>query len=180
MAHLGGMRRIIPFLLLPVLSFAATIEAAFSPGDAEQKIVTVINESKKTVRIAAYNFSSKNVAKALVDAKKRGVDVQAVLDKSNRTAKYSGATFLDNEGIPVRIATKYAIMHNKFLVIDGATVETGSFNYTSNAAKANAENVVIIREAPELAKTYGTEWKRLWDEAESFGTSGNAAKKSGE
>ena len=55
-------------------------------------------------------------------------------------------------------------MHNKFMVIDGVTVETGSFNYTAAAVKSNAENAIVLRNAPEIAKVYTTEWTRLWDE----------------
>jgi phosphatidylserine/phosphatidylglycerophosphate/cardiolipin synthase-like enzyme len=144
------------------------IESAFTPGQAEASILKVIGESKKTIRLAAYSFTSPTIAKALVEARKRGVDVQAVLDKSQKTEKYSGATFLKNEEIPVRINSRYAIMHNKFIVIDGKTVQTGSFNYTSAAAKRNAENVVIIRNNKDLAKTYTEEWERLWKEAGEF------------
>jgi phosphatidylserine/phosphatidylglycerophosphate/cardiolipin synthase-like enzyme len=56
-------------------------------------------------------------------------------------------------------------MHNKFMVIDGVTVETGSFNYTSAAVKSIAENAIVIRNAPDIAKIYAAEWTRLWDEA---------------
>jgi phosphatidylserine/phosphatidylglycerophosphate/cardiolipin synthase-like enzyme len=51
------------------------------------------------------------------------------------------------------------------MVIDGATVETGSFNYTTAATKSNAENALVLRNAAELAKVYAAEWARLWDEA---------------
>ncbi len=65
-----------------------------------------------------------------MDAHKRGVEVQVVLDKSQRTEKYSSADFLVNMGIPVRIDARHAIAHNKVMVIDGQTVITGSFNFT--------------------------------------------------
>jgi phosphatidylserine/phosphatidylglycerophosphate/cardiolipin synthase-like enzyme len=45
------------------------------------------------------------------------------------------------------------------------TVETGSFNYTSAAVKSNAENAIVIRNAPDIAKVYAAEWARLWEEA---------------
>lgn len=41
--------------------------------------------------------------------------------------------YLARQGVPVRIDSRYAIMHNKFMVIDGVTVQTGSFNYTRSA-----------------------------------------------
>lgn len=96
-----------------VTSAAPCVEVAFSPGDAETVVVTVIGEAKTSIRMAAYSFTSPKVAKALVDAKKRGVDVQAVLDKSQKTERYSGCTFLVNNGVPVRINARYAIMRFK-------------------------------------------------------------------
>jgi len=130
--------------------------------------VQTINAARQSIIVAAYSFTSKPIAKALVDAHKRGVRVQVVLDKSQRTERYSSATFLSNMGIPVRIDSRYAIMHNKFMVIDGKTVETGSFNYTSSAARRNAENVIVLRDNPRAAQVYAQQWQRLWDESQPY------------
>ena len=59
-------------------------------------------------------------------------------------------------------------MHDKYLVIDGKTVETGSFNYTASAERRNAENVVVINDNRELAKKFMENWQKLWDEAENY------------
>jgi phosphatidylserine/phosphatidylglycerophosphate/cardiolipin synthase-like enzyme len=91
---------------------------------------------------------------ALVEAHKRGVKILTVLDKSNETAQYSAATFLVNAGIQTLIDGQHAIAHNKVMVIDSATVITGSFNFTKAAEEKNAENLLVIKEAPELVKAY--------------------------
>ncbi len=146
-----------------------SIETEFSPHrGATAAVVKLIGEAQHMIRVAAYSFTSKDIAKALMDAHKRGVDVQAVLDKSNATARYSSATFLANTGIPTRVDYKYAIMHNKFMVVDSATVETGSFNYTAAAEDKNAENVLILRDYPEVAKRYLGRWQELWAESEPY------------
>lgn len=164
------------FILISILLFvhlssvwaAPSIEAAFSPyGDAEEAVIKSIKEAKKTIRLAAYSFTSKNIARALIEAHKNGVDIMVVLDKSNATEKYSAATFLDNFKIPTRINYQYPIMHNKFIIIDGSTVETGSFNYSKNATK-NAENILIIKDSPITAQKYLAEWQRLWSESEDY------------
>ena len=59
-------------------------------------------------------------------------------------------------------------MHNKFIVVDGVTVETGSFNFTHAAEFANAENVIVLREFPEVAAKYSAEWNRLWNESDPY------------
>jgi phosphatidylserine/phosphatidylglycerophosphate/cardiolipin synthase-like enzyme len=96
------------------------------------------------------------------------VDVQVVVDKSQQGERYTSATFLANMGIPVRVDTRYAIMHNKFIVVDDQSVQTGSFNYTSSAAQRNAENVVVLTGMPQIASSYTREWGRLWDESLTY------------
>lgn len=86
--------------------------------------------------------------------------IAAILDKSQRTEKYSGATFLKNEGIPVMIDAAHAIAHNKVMVIDSGVVITGSFNFSKAAEERNAENLLVIR-SPELAKIYSANWASI-------------------
>lgn len=80
--------------------------------------------------------------------------IEAVLDKSNATAKYSAATFLANAGIPVLIDSAHAIAHNKIMIIDRATLITGSFNFTSAAETKNAENLLVIKGNKPLVEKY--------------------------
>ena len=126
-------------LLLPLPSWAWPVEIAFSPrGGATDLVVRTIDSAKSSIRVATYSFTSKPIATALLDAHKRGIDVRVLVDKSNATAWYTAATFLANQGVPVRVDYRYAIMHDKFIVVDGVTVEEGSFNYTAAAEKKNA------------------------------------------
>jgi len=136
------------------------LHAYFSPnGGCTDAVVSALGDARKTVLVQAYSFTSAPIAKALVDAKSRGVDVRVILDKSQRTERYSGASFLSNAGIPVFIDAGHRIAHNKVMVIDGQTVITGSFNFTKSAETGNAENVLLILHAPELARKYGENWR---------------------
>ncbi|BAH76751.1 phospholipase D family protein [Solidesulfovibrio magneticus] len=144
------------------------VSVYFSPrGGAQQAIVDAIGQAKKTLYVQAYSFTSAPIAKALVDASRRGVKVEALLDKSQRKATYTGATFLKNEGIPVWIDDKHAIAHNKVMIIDGVIVVTGSFNFTKAAEEKNAENLLIIRD-PGLAKLYMDNWDRHREHSEEY------------
>ena len=146
-----------------------TVTVAFSPNaGATEVVVAIIQSAQHSIHLAGYGFTSKPIAHALIAAKNRGVEVEAVLDKSNATAKYTEATDLAQAGIPVRIDYRYAIMHNKFLVIDGQTVETGSFNFTTAAELHNAENVLVLREYPEVASQYEAHWQMLWTESQDY------------
>ncbi len=66
----------------------------------------------------AFSFTSAPIAKALVNAHKRGVKVEVILDKSNLTEKYSSADFLSGAGITTLIDSAHAIAHNKVVIID--------------------------------------------------------------
>ena len=77
-----------------------------------------------------------------------------MLDKSHETPKYSAVTFLVNVGIQTLIDDQHPIDHNKVIVIDSATIITGSFNFTKAAEKKNAENLLVIKDTPELVKAY--------------------------
>jgi phosphatidylserine/phosphatidylglycerophosphate/cardiolipin synthase-like enzyme len=92
-------------------------------------------------------FTSAPIAKALMDAHRRGVKIQVILDKSNQTDKYSAATFTQNYGIPTFIDDRHAIAHNKIIIIDSHTVLAGSFNFRKQAEQSNAENLLVIDDA---------------------------------
>src|SRR5208282_96015 len=86
--------------------------------------------------------------------KKRSISIIAVLDKSQRTERYTAATFLANAGIPVYIDDKHAIAHNKIIIIDRSTLITGSFNFTKAAEDKNAENLLVIKGNQKLVDQY--------------------------
>ena len=141
----------------------------FSPeGGCTEAVVKALEAAQKSVLVQAYSFTSAPIAKALVDAKKRGVAVQVILDKSQKTERYTAATFLANEGVPTYIDAAHKIAHNKVMIIDGQTVITGSFNFTKAAESGNAENLLVINHAPELAKTYTANWKEHLGHSEPY------------
>ena len=150
-------------------SCADKVGVFFSPkGGCTEAVVSELSKAKKTVLVQAYSFTSAPIAKALVDAHKRGVKVLVILDKSQRTERYSSATFLLNEGITPLIDAKHAIAHNKVMVIDGEVVLTGSFNFTKAAEQSNAENLLVIRDAA-LASKYDKNWHEHEGHSQVYG-----------
>ena len=131
----------------------------FSPkGGCTDAIIRELDKAKKTILVQAYLFSSAPIAKSLVDAHKRGVKVEVLLDKSQKGNQYSSADFFANSGIPTKIDTQHGIAHNKVMIIDGETVITGSFNFTKSAEENNAENLLVIRDK-KLAERYISNWR---------------------
>lgn len=143
-------------------------EVYFSPrGGATEAVVAALGKAEKSVLVQAYSFTSAPIAKALLDAHKRAVKVEVILDKSQRSEKYSSADLLARAGIPVRIDATHAIAHNKVMVIDGTTVITGSFNFTRAAEEQNAENLLILRD-PGLAARYAENWRAHAQHSEPY------------
>jgi phosphatidylserine/phosphatidylglycerophosphate/cardiolipin synthase-like enzyme len=93
--------------------------------------------------------------------------VEAILDKSQRSEKYTSAAFLSNSKILTFIDARHAIAHNKIMIIDQSTVITGSFNFTKAAEEKNAENLLVIK-SRELAGIYGENWRRHREHSERY------------
>jgi phosphatidylserine/phosphatidylglycerophosphate/cardiolipin synthase-like enzyme len=94
-----------------------------------------------------------------ITAQNRGVAVNIILDKSQEAQRYSAMHFFLKHHIPVWIDYKPTIAHNKIIIVDEATVITGSFNFTNAAEHKNAENLLIIHD-PELAQKYLQNWEK--------------------
>lgn len=145
---------------LPLTGATATV--AFSPnGDGTRVIVAAIEQAQRRIWVQAYGFTSWPIVNALVAALARGVRVEAIFDKSTFRERYSEAQVGDlmQHGVPIWDDFRPAIAHNKVMVIDRDTVITGSFNFTAAAQKRNAENVLVIRGSPALARVYLRDWR---------------------
>lgn len=140
----------------------------FSPaGGCTEALVSEINKAKSEILVQAYSFTSKKIASALADAQARGVDVQIILDKSQRSARGSLAVFERRAGVRVYIDRLHAIAHNKVMIIDGSTVVTGSFNFTRAAEMKNAENLLIVKSSG-LAQLYRSNWNEHKSHSEAY------------
>jgi phosphatidylserine/phosphatidylglycerophosphate/cardiolipin synthase-like enzyme len=174
------MRKKAIFLVLILAYLIATTQAKdltlinapaqvyFSPnGGCTEAIVEALGKAKTQILVQAYSFTSKAIAKALVDAHKRGVYTEIILDRSNRSGKYSAADFTAHAGIPTYIDSAHAIAHNKIMIIDKEVIITGSFNFTKAAEEKNAENLLVLR-SRELARDYIENWDRHKQHSEIY------------
>lgn len=155
---------VVPGAAVPL----AQIRVFFTPGNTvETAIAEVIAAARQRILVQAYSFTNPLIVQALAEAKSRGVNVVVVLDKSNRTQRYSAADFTAHSGIETLIDAKHAIAHNKVMIIDDQIVITGSYNFTRAAEKSNAENLVIIESGP-IAEKYVRNWQKHRNHAQSY------------
>ena len=154
-----------------------TIEYAFSPREGAEKLVLkVIGSARSEIRMMAYALTSASVVDALIEARRRGVDVAVVADYEENVTKdkkglaRAALSALVNAGCRVRTISVYQIHHDKVIVADRESVETGSFNFTSSAAGRNSENVMVVWKNPDLARGYLAHWQDRFNKGEEFRT----------
>lgn len=156
------------------LPATGTVEALFTPwDDAEGALIRVIDGARRDIHVQAFLLTSRNLARALLAARQRGVVVRLLADRELvAKGQNSRVPELHAAGIEVRLETRYASAHNKILLIDAKgsapVVITGSYNFTFSAQARNAENVLILRGNPALARAYLANWQRHHDEATPF------------
>jgi phosphatidylserine/phosphatidylglycerophosphate/cardiolipin synthase-like enzyme len=145
------------------------IACYFSPkGGCTEAVVRELDAAKHTVLVQAYSFTSTPIAKALLEAHKRGVKITVILDKSNRKDNYSAADFIAHADISCFIDAQHSIAHNKVMLIDGRTVITGSFNFTKAAETSNAENLLVIHDHLKLFAAYEANFKKHLEHSDKY------------
>jgi hypothetical protein len=134
-------------------------EVLFSPkGGCTDAIIKELKAAKTTVLVQAYWFTSPSIAKALVEAHKRGVKVEVILDRSRTEIDNEQADFIVQNDVPTFIDDRHTTAHSKVIIIDGQVVITGSFNFTDQAEEENVENLLVIRDKAVVDK-FTANWK---------------------
>ncbi|MEI6321079.1 MAG: phospholipase D family protein [Pseudomonadota bacterium] len=144
-----------------------TVQVAFTPGDpVDEILIGVIAQARQQVLVQAFSFTHKAIARALVDAHRRGVRVEVLADdRQDRQLDGSVLGDLVRNGVTVWLDPQQSSAHNKVVIIDAGTpaaiLVTGSYNFTYSAQRRNAENVLVMRGNPDLAAAFATNWQRL-------------------
>ena len=128
----------------------------------DEHLVRLIAAAQRSVDVAAYELNLDSVADAMLAARERGVAVRLVTDTDN--LEEEAVRRLEQGGVPVVDDRRGAIMHNKFVVIDGQLVWTGSWNPTVNCTYRNNNNAIAI-ESVALARNYEAEFAEMFEES---------------
>lgn len=171
-------------------SFQEEIHTYFSPnGGAQEAIVRNISQTKHSLDIAMYNFSSDRILEALktVRIKNPQVKIRMIFDDAASTnvdspgssSKADMSASLEKLGIDVRYVSK--IMHHKFVIIDGfpdglqgnedfsqTVLLNGSGNFSNRADTSYDENLVEIKNDPETTTEFQKEFQLMWNYSYDF------------
>ncbi|MDB5095812.1 MAG: phospholipase D/Transphosphatidylase [Cyanobacteria bacterium RYN_339] len=149
----------------------AQITPYFSPsaaaqGGAQRAILNELQNAKK-VEFMAFSFADTEIAASMQAVIDRGGTVSGVFEKSQAASRYSvihqmQANVPASQGrLDVRVDTNPALMHHKVIIVDDSTLIMGSFNFSKSAQSDNDENMLVIKNAPELVARYKEEFKRM-------------------
>jgi phosphatidylserine/phosphatidylglycerophosphate/cardiolipin synthase-like enzyme len=126
----------------------------------DSMLINLISQARKSIYVAMYSFTRDGLASALVDAKNRGVEVKVIMEEENAYVQGSDYRMLKEAGVDVRLDGNPALMHHKFMIVDGELVVTGSYNWSTAAEDKNDENFVVIRDK-EVVDRFTQEFNRL-------------------
>ena len=129
-------------------------------GESKAKILQLLKTAKKTIQVGMFTWTHKELSQALIDAKKKGIKVEVVMDRNSAkgTSQVAYQT-LKNEQIPVRLNRSAALLHHKFALIDNEILINGSTNWTNSAFTRNDECFMILY---KITPTQRHTLQKLW------------------
>jgi multidrug efflux pump subunit AcrA (membrane-fusion protein) len=144
--------------------------------DIQLHILYELRKATTSIHIAVAWFTDPDIFEQLCQKAGSGVRVELIVvnDSINRKSGIEHEQLRDLGGVFMMVGDKKkssAIMHNKFCVIDGATVITGSYNW-SRQAQQNSENITIISDHPELARQFIQEFESIFERHSGKGVVG--------
>lgn len=140
-------------------------EVYFSPdGHTRDRIINAIDNSRVSIDISIFDFTSEDIKTSLEKAKDRGVKIRLITDSRQAKGEYSVMQSLIDKGFDVKIihGKGRGIMHNKFAIFDKSLLLTGSYNWTENAENFNYENAIFISD-PNVINQYQKEFDKIWN-----------------
>lgn len=154
---------ILILFLIVVSPLYAEITTCFTPyEDCEAKFIDVIDSAQHDIKISCFGLTNEDVAKALVEAKNRGVIVLVCVDKMQSGSKHDKKNYLQSEGIEVIVKKTSVLEHNKMIIADGKHGIIGSWNISKNANKQD-NSMVIFKDEPLFAEQIESAILRIYD-----------------
>ena len=139
-------------------------EICFSPDEpCDTKLVKFIDSAQTSIDVAVFDVTRDQVVHHLL-LQARKIPVRVLVDNRQSKGEHSLVRTLIKGGANVRIGRQRGVMHNKFTIVDGKMIQTGSYNYTNNATENNAENQVYLAK-PAIVDRYKARFNKIWGTA---------------
>src|SRR4051794_19514509 len=155
---------------VPAAATEDNLSVYFSPGGGcTDAILREIGKAKECVWVQAAQFTYSPIAKVLVAARVRGVDVRVIIDAGKNEGEKSEADRLIAGKVPTFSDAQHHTAHNKVILIDHRLIFTGSFNLTRESESENAENLLMIEGKPKLVAAYEANFKEHLGHSTKYG-----------
>lgn len=137
------------------------------------QIVRAIDAADRQLDIATTRIRLPEVLEAIARAADRGVKIRAVINQDDYRDLHKRKSWLERDNIELRVKafnllpSEYLThqMHNKFMIVDGRDVLTGSFNWSKSAESNHIENLIELRgrSAQQVLSRFQAEFDAIWD-----------------
>jgi phosphatidylserine/phosphatidylglycerophosphate/cardiolipin synthase-like enzyme len=144
---------------------ATTAQLDTPTGGIPNRVAATMDTAQKTLDVVVYEFNWEPLAEAMIRAAERGVRVRLVTDTDTVTEEKDLIASLQKAGVKIVDDQRNAIMHDKFVIIDGAQLWTGSMNFTINDAYKNDNNFMFITSS-RLAQNYTAKFEQMFTDKE--------------
>lgn len=149
---------------------ATSLEVWYSPHDEPlRRVAQIYEHATRYIFVAVYGLTSPLAVKALVDAKKRGVDVRLITDRErlDDPKQKAAVSILRGAGIPIKVNLHNGLMHLKQVVVDDEVNTNGSMNHTTSGNRYNDERLDVIRDHAITVKAR-EKFLSMWKDEQRF------------
>lgn len=138
-----------------------------------ERVIELINAAEKSVDVAQYTFSVREIEQALVNAAARGVKVRLAID-AGQDKSGTAARRLRDQKIPVSFVkgpqlgnqNRFGLLHSKFMIVDRTILLSGSNNWSSTGVTINEENTIVMKsvEKDPLIDAFACHFDSAWNQ----------------
>lgn len=137
--------------------------------NSHEVLIKEINTAQKNLDIAIYSITKEDIANAILDAKKKGIDVKVITDSENSKSK-TQKEILDKfkqSGIPIKINTPTGLTNLSFTIVDNAEALGGSYNYLESVANNNDEKLMVMKKT-DIVNKYSAGFNSMWNNTTDY------------
>lgn len=137
------------------------------PEATAKPLLAAVQAAQKTLRIKMFVLSDPALIAAVIDARKRGVDVRVMLNparRSGETENEDSRRQLVEAGVSVLDSNPaFDLTHEKSMVVDEAQAFVMSLNWETRNVTETRDYAIVTRHAHEVAEIiacFDADWKR--------------------
>lgn len=143
----------------------------FSPQeDLEQIDSELLLSARTEIEMTAYSFTDPEIAGALEDRARNGVEIKMYRDRSSTKEELSRkepsepliVALARTPNIQVRVKGSSTLAHMKAYEIDGRTLRTGSANFSANAEKKQDNDLLVTCDGKTI-ELFRAKFQEMWD-----------------